>query len=173
MQNVKYLFSSTYLNLPKSLSDEIIEWGEKNILDENIFSKPENPFLGREDSPHITILYGIHSNDYKKIFKLFKNENSINVELGEIYIFKESFWFDVVTISVKSLDLERLNSKLKANLKHTDKYDSYFPHITIAYVKKKTNLCLEDDKTFDKRNLTIDTIYFSSKNGTKNSFKLK
>lgn len=173
MQNAKYLFSSAYLKLPQELSDEIIEWGKNHISDSDVFTEPENPFLGREDSPHITILYGIHSNNHKDVFKLFNNEPLINVELKEIQIFKESFWFDVITIAIESPDLERLNSKLKINLTHTAKHNFYRPHITVAYVKKKINLGLEERTDFTDRSLNFDTVHFSSKNGTKNSFKLK
>ena len=107
MLNAKYEYSSVYVNLPVSLSEEIVDWGKNNIREDEVFHNPENPFLGREDDPHVTILYGIHADKPKESFKLLDNEFPINLKLGKIHIFKKSHWYDVLTISVQSEDLER------------------------------------------------------------------
>ena len=63
----KYNFSSTQINVPEKLADEIISWGFKNLPESIIFNNYDDLFFGREDNSHITILYGIHINNFNLI----------------------------------------------------------------------------------------------------------
>lgn len=173
MRNVKYDFSSVHVDLPSDLAEEIIEWGKVQIPDASLFRDPKNPTLGREDELHVTILYGIHSAFPDQTFKLLRNENRINVRLGEVHIFKKADWFDVVTIAVEGADLERLNAKLRGNIRHSCRYKIYVPHITIAYVNKGESKGLEGMCKFGNRTFVGDTAVFSSKDSKRYSLKLK
>lgn len=173
MRNVKYDFSSVHVDLPTGLAEEIIEWGKVQIPDASLFHDPKNPSLGRENELHVTILYGIHSAFPDQTFKLLRNENSVNIRLGEIHVFKKTDWFDVITIAVDGPDLERLNAKLRGNIRHSCRYKVYVPHVTIAYVNKGESNGLEGMCKFGNRTFVGDTAVFSSKHGQRSSFKLK
>lgn len=173
MRNKVYDFSSVQINLPKALADNITEWGKEKISDDHLFNDPENLFFGREDDPHVTILYGIHSNKPQEAFDLLNYEKEIQVKLGEIYIFKESYWFDVVTIAVISPDLERLNAKFRSSLRYSNRHKKYIPHITIAYVTKKMADEIDECEMFKNQEFLADSVYFSSRTGQKHRFQLR
>jgi len=171
MRSAQYDFSSVHIDVPMDLSGEIIEWGKTQIPDNSLFKDLKNSFWGREDELHVTILYGIHSKDHQPTLQLLENEKSIHVRLQNLHIFKEK-WFDVVTISVDSYDLERLNAKLKGNVRYSNRHKIYIPHITIAYVNKGEADRLQD-VTFSKTKFIVDVAVFSSKDGSRTSLKLK
>lgn len=171
MRSIQYEFSSVHIDVPIDLSDEIIEWGKKQISDNSLFKDLKNSFWGREDELHVTILYGIHSKDHQPTFQLLENEKPIHVRLQNVHIFREKL-FDVVTISVDSYDLERLNAKLKGNVRYSNRHKLYIPHITIAYVHKGEAENLKD-ATFNKNKFIVDVAVFSSKDGSRTSLKLK
>lgn len=171
MRSVQYDFSSVHIDLPIDLGDEIIAWGKQQIPDKVLFKDPKNSFWGREDELHVTILYGIHSKNHQPTFQLLENEKPIHVRLQNIHVFKEK-WFDVVTISVDSYDLERLNAKLKGSIKYSNRHKTYIPHITIAYVNKGEGDNLKYS-TFSKSKFIVDVAVFSSKDGSRIPLKLK
>jgi len=173
MQSVRYEYSSVHINLPKDLGDEIVEWGNQNIKDEDVFKDPKDPSFGREDEMHITILYGLHSECPKQTKKLLKKEPEIDVSLGKIDLFTGPTLFDVVIVSVFSEDLRRLNSKLRDNVLFSNRYKSYIPHVTIAYIKKDKGWHHKGNNVFKRREFSTDTVIFSSKSGTKESFQIK
>lgn len=117
-----------YLNIPnwESLT---------SYIDEEDLYKPENKRFGLETEPHVTILYGLHSDvrdeDVLNVFKNVKSSD-INFDIMGIDIF-ENKEFDVIKMNVKSPTLSLLNGELK-KLPHTSDYPDYKPHITIAYL---------------------------------------
>ena len=139
MNNVtKYQYSSVQVSLPTPVADEIFEWGEEHIKDDKVFSDPYAPIYGRENELHITLLYGLHTEQPELVSELLKNESVFRVKLGAISIFTNNSNFDVVKIDVLSDKLHELNEKLSYNLASTVLYDKYQPHITIAYIRKNT-----------------------------------
>lgn len=89
------------------------------------------------------------------------------VRLGKIEVFTNPEKYDVVVIHVISNDLRRLNKKLKENVEFTNKYDSYRPHVTIAYVKKGKGWKYRGNKMWEGKKFKCDHLVFSSTNGTK------
>lgn len=162
----KYSFSSTQVNLPKSLADDIIAWGKTHIPETEIFVDHNDPNFGREDEIHVTVLYGIHSESPFEIKNLLARQKPFQIELGKIGIFTNDI-FDVVKINVKSPELNTLNKKLTNSIEYTSKFKEYQPHITVAYLKKGKGWKYEGNKSFDGKLFTADHIYFSSRNGKK------
>lgn len=153
-------YSSTHVVLPKELGDKLIAWSKKNVP-EGILDKEEG---GREAYPHITILYGIHSEGPKPVQEVLKNEKPAKFKLGKVSLFKnEDKPFDVVKVEVISLDLHRLNKELTDNLEYTNSFPKYTPHATIAYVQKGTADQLEGNTDLEGLEATVDWIEFSSK----------
>lgn len=135
---MQYQYSSIQVSLPSPAADKIFEWGEEHIEDNKIFIDPQYPIYGREDELHITILYGLHTEQSELVHELLRNEPAFRVKLGAVSIFTTSPKFDVVKIEVISDALHHLNEKLSYNLASTVLYNKYQPHITIACVEKES-----------------------------------
>lgn len=164
-----YEFSSIQINLSHSLSESVIKWGEEHITDDKLF---EAPFFGREDEPHVTTLYGIHTQSIQGIKKIIEKKRTFFIRLGQISLFKNAF-FDVVKIECFSPNLISLHNELKDLLTNSNPYPMFEPHITVAYVSKNTCDNLTNDLTFNKRRFKVKELVFSSKSGKKEIIKLK
>lgn len=169
--NVRYSFSSTQVNLPSEISKKIIDWGKKNIKDEDVY-QVGNKF-GRENEIHVTVLYGLHDDSPNSIRRLIEKEPPVELSLGDITAFTNNEEFDVIKITVISPDLHRIHKKIKSNAKFTNDYPKYQPHCTIAYVKNNTSSNYVGKDPFNGEKIKLDYITFSSKNGTKTKIKLK
>lgn len=156
--------------MPKKLADQIIAWGYKNIPDSCIFFNPNRPFFGRENSPHITVLYGIIGNQENKIKAIVKKFSTFEVTLGATSLF-QSESFDVVKINAFGCNLHQINSIFTRNLDVVAIYPKYIPHVTIAYVlkdKKKYQGFTE----FTRKKFQVNELTFSFKDGTTQDLKL-
>jgi len=170
MLNFKYDFSCVHVDLPLNLSNKIIEWGKKQIKNDDIYTSNKEIALGRENEIHATILYGIHSSSFIQAIELLKNTGPIKATLGKIGIFIKKKSYNVLMIEVDSPDLNRLNEILIKNIKHTNNYGSYKPHVTIAYVKKNKALKYANNTHWCGTSFTCNEAVFSSKNGSKHRF---
>lgn len=160
-----YSFSSTQVNLPENIAKKIISWGKKHIKESDVFKEEEN--TSREDTPHITIKYGLWTNDVRKVKNVISDFGSFEVTLGEINRFTKNDKFDVLKIQVEGKKLHELNKLLSEKLDNTDKYPTYQPHSTICYIKKGTCLDLVGNKEFAGTKIKVSEILFSAKNGKK------
>ena len=68
-----YDYSSTQIELPKKISDRIIKWGKKEIIDNNLFIDSDGT-KGREDDIHVTVKYGLHTTNVEEV-KNIQNDN--------------------------------------------------------------------------------------------------
>jgi 2'-5' RNA ligase len=129
-----YKYSCLMWNLSGFYKDLTLAWGNKNIPDSVLCCDPDDPSLGREDTPHVTLKYGIHSQDPRDIINLVNGFGSFLVDFGEISKFEKKGIYDVIKMAVDGKKLRRLNALVSSELKCTDSYKDYNPHITIAYV---------------------------------------
>lgn len=146
------------------------------IDDEDIYTEKGDQSYGREDEPHVTILYGLHATITDSTIEELINEIKPPVlNLNKIGIF-ENEKFDVVKFDIIGESKERLskmNAKF-AKLPHTTDYPDYHPHATIAYVKPGTGK--KYVKTFSGEeiiSITPTDVVYSKADGTKNKYKLK
>jgi len=160
-------YSSTQVNIPESEAKEIKEFSSQ-IPDSELADD------GREDTPHITVKYGLHTNDLRKAQPLIKGVGPIKAKLGKVSIF-ENDDEDVVMVEIDSPELHALNKKIADGLEHTDTHPDYKPHATIAYVKKGEGKKYGGDDRFEGKEITLNSLVFSGKDGreTKYNFKKK
>ena len=152
-------------------------WGDVQLLidEEDIYTEEGDKSFGREDEPHITLLYGLHAtNSDDKIKEVSEKMEIIEVELKKITIFEKDK-YDVVKFDIigKSKDkLSKINKEY-VKLPHTTDYPNYEPHSTLAYVKsgcgKKYIKTLSDDT---KITVKCDKIVYSKADGNKITYKL-
>lgn len=131
---------------------------------------------GREENPHVTVLYGIHSDvPDEDVEKLIDEVKPPKIELGKVSIFENSK-FDVLKFEIDSPDLNKLNEKFKS-LPYTSDFPDYKAHCTIAYLKKGMGKKYAD-KLNSKPTLIVksDKVVYSKATDTgksKKSYKLK
>lgn len=132
--NGDYKFGCLMWNTPKFYADLIMSWGKVNIPDKVLYIDPKDPALGRENEIHLTLKYGFHTSDPAAVQAVIKDFGHFLVEFGEISKFEKKDKYDVIKITVDGKKLRRLNALVSSELKCTDSYPEYNPHITLAYV---------------------------------------
>lgn len=96
-------------------------------------------------SPHVTILFGIHpSPSYEDdVMRRIGNRIPKNIKVDMVGYFPSSVkgqdYYCIVAHVVPTADLLSLNRRLK-EFPYTTKFDTYKPHITLAYIKTDANL---------------------------------
>lgn len=156
--NEQHKFSSTQLDFSEPLRSAVLSLG-LSISDEDLATD------GRETNPHVTVKYGIETDNATVVAALIKDFGSITLSLGESDVF-ESDEFDVVYLSVDSPDLVRLNSLISTTLKVTDTHDDYIPHVTLAYVESGKGINYKGlVLARDQSSVTISALVFSASDG--------
>lgn len=168
----EYSYSSLQIELPDQLAKRILHWGDDHISDEIVFTDPDDPSFGREDNPHITLLYGIHESSPAPVEKLLSNVKEFEILLGKMSLFTTNDSFDVLKIEVESKELHKLQKKVSSNVDNTETYPKYIPHVTIAYLKKKQGQKFVGSTEFNEASFLVKEVVFSSKSGEKTKMKI-
>lgn len=124
-------FSSTQIDLSGEAAYRLLELG-RTVRDEDLAED------GRESEPHVTVRYGLHTEDAADVRPIVNAAGPIGIRLGAVSVFQvkkpDGRAFDVLKVDVESDGLRRLNRALAA-LPHTDTFSEYKPHATVAYVR--------------------------------------
>ena len=145
------------VRLDTTNSNKIQKWGKKYIPDDILCNEEGD---GRETDTHITLLYGLCTNNREVVKKLLTTEKPIKATLGKIGCFVSNDGFDVVIVKIDSPDLERLHKKIKDDLKVEQTHTEYKPHCTIAYVKKGEARKHAGNTSFEGAKMTFNTVLF-------------
>jgi 2'-5' RNA ligase len=164
-----YDYASTQVNLSDDIAKRIMDWGKENIPDEEV--SDEDDTQGREDNPHITILYGIVDNAPQQVIDLLQGKPQATATLGKVSLF-ENDDYDVVKISVESEDLAEFQKIIWDGVEHESDYPEYKPHVTIAYVKPGSGSLYSGATDFEGTEVTFDTIVFSPSDGETTDIRL-
>jgi len=161
-----YKYSCAMLPLSDSTSAILKYWAKKMIPEECLYINQDEGIDGYEFTPHVTVKYGLNDEKPDKLSELCNGCGLINIEFGKVDKFDTNPEFDVIKVNVESEQLRILNDKITESMDHDEKWDSYKPHATLAYVKKGECEELVKSGFFTKLNDVIDQICFSSKTGT-------
>lgn len=160
-------FSSVQVDLPPELAKKLLAFAA-NILKDDLVED------GIEDNSHVTVKFGLHTNNPSDIKPLLAGEPPISLKFGKMGIFKanENRNSDVLIINIDSAGLHHLNKKIRDGVECTDTYPEYKPHATIAYLKPGVaDDYITDD--FEGMSATIDEIVFSGRDRKITKFKLE
>lgn len=119
----------------------ILNWDElTDRIDPEDLYEPENPAHGLETNPHATLLYPVDPEvkfvDIKNILDSTSHDK-MEIEINGIGCF-ENTEFDVIKLNIIPIGfIENIHNELK-KLPNLDKYPTYEPHITLAFLKKGT-----------------------------------
>lgn len=167
---VNYDFSSVQFNMPQALAKEVIAWGKKNIDDDDLYTAEKK--YGREDEIHVTVKYGLHTSDVRKVRKIIDGFGDFEISLGNISRFcKKEKEYDVIKMDIESEKLSELH-KMLGELDNSDEHPVYRPHCTIAYVKKGKCSNLSGNTDLSGKAVKVNTLVFSSHTGEKTKINL-
>jgi len=157
---VSYDYSSTQVNLPPELAAKVAKLAAK-IPDHHLAKD------GRENDPHVTVKYGLHTQNPRDVSRLVSSAKPPRVTLGRTSIFPggPDKDYDVVKIDVDSPELHSLNATLSDGLPHTDTYPVYKPHVTVAYVKKGLGTQYAGRRDLDGASVRASHLTFSPTKG--------
>lgn len=149
----------TAVRMDDSLSKEIQQWGKDNIPSDELNDGGEYGG-GRETDTHITVLYGICTENREIIKNILSDEKPVKATLGKIGCFVNNDDFDVVIVKIDSPDLEKLHKKIADELHVEKTHNQYTPHATIAYLKKGNARKYAGDDIFQGEKITFDKVVF-------------
>lgn len=150
------------------------DWDKlQNIInEEDLYDPKEDPSFGRENNPHATILFGLHSDiEDEKIIEKIKELKEPKINVGEISFF-DGKDCDVIKFDLKSDDLVKAN-KVFTKFPHTTDFPDYHPHTTIAYVKKgKADKYIKKLNGVKPINFSVSKFVYSKTDGSKKYVKI-
>ncbi len=158
-------WACAYAPLPEPQASTILRLGA-SIPDAQLASD------GRETEPHVTIKYGIGSDDPEAVRAIVEASPPIKVVFGQASVFA-SDEYDVLKFDVWSEGLGRLNDAIDRAVPHVDTHDWYQPHATVAYLKPGTGQLYAGDKSLEGQEAVIDRVVFSDRAGRKAVMMLK
>lgn len=151
-------YSSTQVDLPKVLADAIISL-QSNIPDSNLAAD------GKERRPHVTVKYGLLTDDPEIVKPVLANFGPVVVRFGWTAMF-EGEDADVLYVEVVSPGLNTMNAALASALDHVDTHPTYTPHATVTYLKSGVAQSYIGKDTLVGYTAIIDHVMFIAKDGT-------
>jgi 2'-5' RNA ligase len=153
-------FSSTQIQLPPVLAQELLDLG-KSIPAFDLCVEEG----GLEEDAHITVKYGLHTNDAADVRKVLATYvGPIRITLGKTNVFAGPE-YDVLYVEVFSQDLKDLNQRLEGSLENTTTHPVYTPHATVAYLKTGLGVKYVGLTKLEGMSATIGSVRFSSSLG--------
>lgn len=118
-----------YLNFPE------MQDLHSQIEKEDVYVDPNDQTFGLENEPHVTLLYGLHSDvGLDKVEPVVSEPTYTTVKAHNPSLF-ENDKYDVLKFDIKGDQLSEVNAKLK-EFPFTSDFPDYHPHMTVAYIKK-------------------------------------
>jgi 2'-5' RNA ligase len=169
-EEATYDYSCVMVGIEGEPANKLIELG-KTISDDHIYYGYDDT-MGREDEPHITVLYGIYTPNFEVMEKILKqyNQDTVTYTIKGISTF-ENEMFDVLKFDIESDDLVRLNNLYK-QLDYTTNFPIYHPHATIAYVTKGAGSKYIKPHELDGTTWTTKLFKMSNPKGEKHEVRI-
>jgi 2'-5' RNA ligase len=134
-------------------------------------SKDDLDAKGVEDEPHITIRFGLHTQDADSMIGFANLIQPIRFTVNGVASFS-SKEYDVLFLTVESPELVRFN-ELLGKLPNTQTHPKYVPHLTLAYVKPGTaSACIAKLPKFDPVESVSNSFVFSNADKNQTTFIL-
>ena len=121
------------------------KFGKSLIPNDVIYTDPDDPSFGYEEDFHVTSKYGFKPDlSRQDISNILKDIKPFSIKLVGISLFKNAD-FNVVKFDVELNEtLVKIRSRCDS-YPNEDKYPTYHPHATIAYIKCNSFNVNKDD----------------------------
>ena len=159
----KYAYAG--INAPYAIAEKVRDIG-KRIPPEMLHAN------GREEEPHVTVLYGLDSDDPAHVRSAVTGFGPVTAKIGLLSLF-ETPKHDVLKLNIESDDLHRLHSLIQSKVPHVQVNSSYQPHITVSYLATgKGNDYKMLDNPLLGEDFTSQSIIFSDRGGKRTAIAL-
>lgn len=156
-----------YLDVKKEDWDKLEAMVNKKDL---YLGKDSDRGYGFENEPHVTVLYGLHSDiPLEEIEEVINKMKRPKLKMQKVSSFNNPD-FGVLKFDVESEDLDKENKKF-TEFPHTTSYPDYHPHATIAYIKpEKIDEYVDKFKDIEPVEVVVEKIVYSMADGTKKEY---
>lgn len=163
-------YSSTHVLVPNPLRKKIQD-AVKAIPDDALADP------GRELDCHVTLLYGLITNDPEPVREVLAcyPQPEIALMTNGVSVFERPD-YDVLKIDIISPSAESIHHLFKRKLENKWEWPSYLPHISLAYLKKGLGriYCAPGNlENFEKDLIRVSEVVFSDSKGKKTVISLK
>ena len=127
-----HTYSTTQATLAPAIAKTVRQAGQRLILPEDV-----HPTEGMEETPHITVKYGLETDAVAEVSPSLAGTAAFPVTVQSLDVFEtEQEDYDVLVLRVDSPSLHTLHTQLSEAVQNTETFPEYKPHITLGYVKK-------------------------------------
>jgi 2'-5' RNA ligase len=153
-----------FVPIPDPIKSEITKFTQETIN--------TNDIIEIEDKPHVTIKYGLTTENPEEVAAVICEFNPIRIMFGATKMFMADSIrnTDVVKIDVFGMSLNKIREQIEKNLETIDVYKTFQPHTTLAYVKKYSAIDYVGDNPVIGKKCVVDHVIFSDKN--KKNYKI-
>jgi 2'-5' RNA ligase len=141
------------------------------IADKDLYDDDSGKY-GTEDEPHVTLLYGLHSNVTPQIIQQILDR----IHFGDIRLTNPSLFenseYDVLKFDAAGEGLQIANQTF-SKLPNSNEYPDYHPHMTVAYLKKGKGQFYVNKFMNLQYNVTPVFAIYSVPSGKKFKIKIK
>jgi len=172
LDNPIFDYTCLLAEVPNELSKLLADWSFSNICQDVVFEDESEFGFGREYYFHVTMISSVLENNEKIISESISREKPCDCIMGQIGFFRTNSKFDVIFVEVINEKLNKLQKNLECSIKNKLIFDHFIPHITLAYLKKGSNIAIEDKNYFNQMSFNITELVLSDRLGSKKKFKL-
>lgn len=167
MRRMAFSYGCVMIRLPQLLSDEIRAYAAS--IPQLLRKRTEDMPGGIPDEVHITVKYGILTEDAEDVANVLAGTEPIVIKLGHASVFHNED-AAVLKLGVESVGLRKLHNRICKNIAHVNTYRDFHPHVTVAYMVKKE----EDpyyyraffDDSYAGREFEVGQALFSAASGS-------
>lgn len=133
MRRMAFSYGCLMVGLPDHLSKAVKSYSDS--IPFSLKQKTEDMPHGVPSDVHITVKYGILTEDVKEVADVVCGTKPIIVKLGKASVFFNQDTI-VLKIGVESAGLSVLHKKICKRMDVANTYGEYKPHVTVAYLLK-------------------------------------